>query len=634
MSQYSASSIKIIKGLDAVRKRPAMYIGSTDSKGLHHLVWEIVDNCIDESLSGFCDKITVIINKDNSITVKDNGRGIPVEKHESGRSTPEVIFTELHAGGKFDSSNYKTAGGLHGVGASVTNALSKRLYVEIKRDGKKYALEFINGGEVSQPLSVISEAKGTGTSVTFLPSDDVFSTTEFSHAKIGEKLKEKAYLIPNLKITLIDEVSSTKEEFSFNNGLLDYLNDICFADKEVHKGVIYTEKIPGIEMTFAFKYVMAETEKILSFANNVRTLDGGTHETGLKIGFTRAINDFVSKHKLAKTKFTGEDIREGIAIIISLKITEEYLEFEGQTKSKLGSPKAKSAVENFVYKKLDSFLTENRATAIKIINKIIQARKSRDAAKKARQEAKVTKKTLSKDRILSGKLTPAQSKDPKKRELYIVEGDSAGGSAKQGRDRKTQAILPLKGKVLNVEKLPLSKVVQNEEIATIISVIGSGIGKNFDIKKIKYNKIIIMTDADNDGAHIQTLILTFLYRYMTEAIRAGHVFIAQPPLYKLSTSGKSQYAWDELELKKLKANINTKYNVQRYKGLGEMNPDQLWETTMNPKNRKIVQVTIEDSITAENRVATLMGSNIEARRTWINQNINFTLEDNFVKGGI
>ena len=632
MSQYNASSIKIIKGLDAVRKRPGMYIGSTDSKGLHHLVWEIVDNSIDEALSGFCDKIKVNINKDNSITISDNGRGIPVETHESGRSTPEVIFTELHAGGKFDSLNYKTAGGLHGVGASVTNALSSKLSVEIKRNKKVYQIVFEDGGSVAKPLKEIGSTNTTGTSVTFLPNPNIFSTVEFSHAKIQEKLKEKAYLIPKLEIVLIDEKSSTKESFSFENGILDYLNDICLNDKEIHKPILFQESIPGIEMAFAFKYVASEQEKILSFANNVRTADGGTHETGLKSGFTKAINDFASKHKISKFKFSGEDIREGLATIISLKISEEYLEFEGQTKSKLGTPQAKGAVENFVYKKIDTFLSENRTIAINIINKIIETKKARDAAKKARTEAKVTKKSLNKDRILSGKLTPAQSSNPKVKELYIVEGDSAGGSAKQGRDRKIQAILPLKGKVLNVEKLPLSKIIQNEEIATIISVIGAGVGKSFDVSKIKYHKIIIMTDADNDGAHIQTLILTFFYRYMSEAIRNGNIYIAQPPLYKISTSNSFEYAWDEFELNKIKNDIKGKYSVQRYKGLGEMNPDQLWDTTMDPKNRKIVQVTIEDSIIAEKRVSTLMGVDVKSRREWINQNINFTLEDNFMKG--
>ncbi len=625
MNSYNASAIEVLKGLQAVRKRPGMYIGSTGAKGLHHLAWEIIDNSIDEVLNNFCNKIEVIIYKDGSISIEDNGRGIPIEKHKSGRFAPEIIFTELHSGGKFNNQNYQYAGGLHGVGASVVNALSSKLLVNIYKNKKEYEISFVNGGELKQPLIAKKATRKQGTFIRFWPDESIFSTTEFSFEKVSLKLKEKAFLINNLELTLIDERINKKEIYFYENGLIDYLNEINKGNVQISKPISFKEG-GEISINFAFQYTNNGYEVIHSFVNNIKTSDGGTHELGMKNAFTKVINEFTQKHSLFKKRFLGDDIREGLTAIISIKVPEKILEFEGQTKSKLGSTQVRSIMEDFINKKLQSFLEENRDQSLKIINHIIDVYKGKEAARKARKNLKETKKKLGLEISLTGKLTPAQSKDKNKIELFLVEGDSAGGSAKQARDRKIQAILPLKGKILNVEKMPLSKVVQNDEIITIINVVGAGLGTSFDAKKVKYNKIIIMTDADTDGAHIQSLLLTFFYRYMVDLIQDKKIFIAHPPLYKIYNSKKIAYAWNEEELDKIKKDFPN-YKIQRYKGLGEMNPDQLWETTMDPAKRKLFLVNFEDRFLAEEQVITLMGNDIEKRKKWIIDNIKFTLEE-------
>ena len=625
MNKYNASSIEVLKGLQAVRKRPGMYIGSTGTKGLHHLVWEIIDNSIDEVLNHHCDNIEVIIYKDGSVSVEDNGRGIPVDKHKSGRFAPEIIFTELHSGGKFNNKNYSYAGGLHGVGASVVNALSSELLVRIFKNKQEYQLSFVNGGQLKQGLKVIKSTRKQGTFIKFKPDAMIFSTTDFSFEKIALKLMEKAYLINHLKLTLKDERNQKEEVYYYENGLTDYLNEINKGNTNVTKPISFKQD-GEININFAFQYTNNGYEVIHSFVNNIKTTDGGTHELGMKNAFTKVINDFTQKHKLFKKRFLGDDIREGLTAIISIKVPEKILEFEGQTKSKLGSTEVRSIMEEFITKKLGSFLEENRNESLKIINHIIDVYKGKEAARKARKNLKETKKKLGIEISLTGKLTPAQSKDRSKIELFLVEGDSAGGSAKQARDRKIQAILPLKGKILNVEKMPLAKVVQNDEIITIINVVGAGVGTSFDAKKVKYNKIIIMTDADTDGAHIQSLLLTFFYRYMVDLIQEKKIYIASPPLFKVYNKQKIAYAWNEEDLNQIKQTIPN-YKIQRYKGLGEMNPDQLWETTMNPVKRKLFLVNFEDRFLAEEQVITLMGNDIEKRKQWIIDNIKFTLEE-------
>ena len=625
MNKYNASSIEVLKGLQAVRKRPGMYIGSTGTKGLHHLVWEIIDNSIDEVLNHHCDNIEVIIYKDGSISVEDNGRGIPIDKHKSGRFAPEIIFTELHSGGKFNNKNYSYAGGLHGVGASVVNALSSELLVKIFKNKQEYQLSFVNGGQLKQGLKAIKPTRKQGTFIKFKPDAMIFSTTDFSFEKIALKLMEKAYLINQLKLTLKDERNNKEEVYYYENGLIDYLNEINKGSTNLTKPISFQQE-GEININFAFQYTNNGYEVIHSFVNNIKTTDGGTHELGMKNAFTKVINDFTQKHKLFKKRFLGDDIREGLTAIISIKVPEKILEFEGQTKSKLGSTEVRSIMEEFITKKLGSFLEENRNESLKIINHIIDVYKGKEAARKARKNLKETKKKLGIEISLTGKLTPAQSKDRSKIELFLVEGDSAGGSAKQARDRKIQAILPLKGKILNVEKMPLAKVVQNDEIITIINVVGAGVGTSFDAKKVKYNKIIIMTDADTDGAHIQSLLLTFFYRYMVDLIQEKKIYIASPPLFKVYNKQKIAYAWNEQDLNQIKQTIPN-YKIQRYKGLGEMNPDQLWETTMNPTKRKLFLVNFEDRFLAEEQVITLMGNDIEKRKQWIIDNIKFTLEE-------
>ncbi|MDM5320115.1 DNA topoisomerase IV subunit B [Bacillus altitudinis] len=631
---YNDDSIQVLEGLEAVRKRPGMYIGSTDSRGLHHLVYEIVDNSVDEVLAGHGDHIVVKIHKDNSISVKDKGRGMPTGMHKLGKPTPEIILTVLHAGGKFGQGGYKTSGGLHGVGASVVNALSEWLTVTIERDGYIYHQRFENGGKPVTSLEKVGKTKKTGTLIHFKPDRSMFSVTTYNFDTLSERLRESAFLLKGLKIELIDERHDVQETFYYETGIeafVAYLNE----EKDVLSEVVSFEgEHQSIEVDFAFQFNDGYSENILSFVNNVRTKDGGTHESGAKTAMTRAFNEYARKVALLKEKdknLEGTDIREGLSAIISVRIPEELLQFEGQTKGKLGTSEARSAVDAVISEKLAYFLEENRETATLLVRKAIKAQQAREAARRAREEARSGKKRKKSEATLSGKLTPAQSRNPARNELYLVEGDSAGGSAKQGRDRKFQAVLPLRGKVINTEKAKLADIFKNEEINTIIHAIGGGVGVDFNVEDINYDKIVIMTDADTDGAHIQVLLLTFFYRYMKPLIEHGKVFIALPPLYKVSKgSGKKEvieYAWSDEEMDDVLKKVGKGYTIQRYKGLGEMNADQLWETTMNPESRTLVRVKIDDAARVERRVTTLMGDKVEPRRKWIEKNVAFGLDE-------
>ena len=634
-NQYNDDSIQVLEGLEAVRKRPGMYIGSTDHRGLHHLAYEIVDNAVDEALSGYASKIDVTIHKDGSLSVRDNGRGMPTGKHASGIPTIQVIFTVLHAGGKFGQGGYKTSGGLHGVGASVVNALSDWLEVEVLRDGVLYTQTFKTGGEkVSSIKKEKTNRKGSGTTVRFLPSKHIFSTIVWSYETLAERLRESAFLLKGLTITLTDERTDTSDVFCYEEGIRNFIQYLNEEKDTLSPIVDFNSTIDGVETEFAFQYNDGYSETILSFVNNVRTKDGGTHEVGMKTALTKAFNEYARKVGLLKEKdknLEGSDVREGLTAIVSLRVPEEILQFEGQTKDKLGTPAARSIVDNTIFEQLGIFLTENGEIAQELIRKALKAREAREASRKAREESRNGKKGKKKETLLSGKLTPAQGKNPKKNEFYLVEGDSAGGSAKQGRDRKFQAILPLRGKVINTEKASLSDILKNEEINTIIYTIGAGVGNDFNIEDCNYDKIVIMTDADTDGAHIQVLLLTFFYRYMKPLIEAGKVYLALPPLFKISKgTGKKQvveYAWTEKELEEKIKKVGKGYLLQRYKGLGEMNADQLWETTMNPESRTLIRVVIDDKAQAERRVSTLMGNKVEPRRKWIESHVEFSLED-------
>lgn len=632
MAKYDESSIKILEGLEAVRKRPGMYIGSTDKRGLHHLVWEIVDNSIDEAINGYGKKIKIIIHKDGSISVSDEGRGVPVGMHASGMSTPEVIYTVLHAGGKFESGGYKVSGGLHGVGGSVVNALSEWMEVNIKRDGYEHYIRFEKGGHTVIPLKKIDKTSKTGTTVTFKPDPEMFSVTNFSYSTITERMQECAFLLKELTIDVVDEIENRSESFHYDNGIssfVEYLND---DKKAIHNVVTFEGMKNKINVETSFQYTESYSENIISFVNNVKTNDGGTHEVGFKTAITRVFNDYARSNGYLKAKdknLEGPDTREGLTAIISLQIPEDLLQFEGQTKGKLGTPQARNVVDAIVSEQLQFYLEENKAIAQQIIEKMVKSKNVREAARKARDEARQGKDKNKKERALSGKLAPAQTKNPKKNELYLVEGDSAGGSAKGGRDRKFQAILPLRGKVVNTEKARMEDILKNEEINTMIHAIGAGIGSDFTIEDSNYDKVIIMTDADDDGAHIQILLITFFYRYMKPLIENGRLYIALPPLYKIDYGKKHFYAWEDSELEKIKKENSGKPIISRYKGLGEMNAEQLWETTMNPETRSLIRVNIQDVALAEKRVSVLMGDKVEPRKEWIEENVEFSLEDNY-----
>ena len=632
--QYDESSIVILEGLDAVRKRPGMYIGSTDSKGLHHLVWEIVDNAIDEALNGYGNEIAITLEKDGSVTVEDHGRGMPVGKHKSGVSTLQVIFTILHAGGKFTShGGYTSAGGLHGVGASVVNALCTWCKVTV-HDGKDiWSMTFEDGGSKIGKLEKVGKTNRTGSTVTFKPDPTIFKTVHFSYSTICERAQEDAFLLKGLKMIVRDKRKEEKEViYQYEDGLKAFIDEVNQDHTPMHDSISFRGESNQIVVEGCFQYTDEYQENIFSFTNMVRTRDGGSHETGAKQAFTKVFNEYARKNGFLKEKdkgFDGNDVREGLTLVINLTIPEDYLQFEGQTKEKLGSPEAKPATETVVSENLRYFLEENKEIANALVRKIIKAAQARNAARKARADIRNGKGKNRSERVLSGKLASAQSKDARRKELYLVEGDSAGGSAKQGRDSKYQAILPLRGKVLNTEKASLEAIEKNEELNTIIHALGAGVGANFTAEDSNYYKVIIMTDADDDGAHIQNLLLTFFYRYMRELITHEMLYIALPPLYRIAKGGKEYYLYTNEELDEKKAELKNGYTITRYKGLGEMNATQLWDTTMNPESRTLLCVTIENAMMAEKRVTELLGDKAELRRNWIEDNVVFTLEDDY-----
>lgn len=619
---YDENQIQVLEGLEAVRKRPGMYIGSTSAKGLHHLVWEVVDNSIDEAMAGICDHIEIIVHEDNSVTVVDNGRGIPVgENAKLKKSTLEVVMTVLHAGGKFGGGGYKVSGGLHGVGVSVVNALSSKVVVQVKRDGHIYQQEY-HRGVPQYDIKVIGDSDDTGTTVTFLPDPEIFTeTTEYDYNTLLTRIRELAFLNKGIALTLTDERTGASDYFKYEGGIIEYVKFLNEKKEALHEDPIYVEgSRDNIQVEVSLQYNDSYTENIYSFANNINTHEGGTHESGFKSALTRIINDYARKTGLIKdntNNLSGDDVREGLTAIISVKVPEP--QFEGQTKTKLGNSEVRGIVESLFAEKLQEFLQENPSVSRRILEKALQASRAREAARKAREMTR--RKSALEVSALPGKLADCSSKDASISELYIVEGDSAGGSAKQGRDRHFQAILPLRGKILNVEKARLDRILSNAEIRAIITALGTGIAEDFDLSKARYHKIIIMTDADVDGAHIRTLLLTFFYRYMRKLVEAGYIYIAQPPLFKIERNKVIRYAGSEKERDQIIKEFgeNVKINVQRYKGLGEMNAGQLWETTMDPESRTMLQVTIEDAILADTLFDTLMGDNVEPRRDFIQE---------------
>ncbi len=623
-SQYKAKDIQVLKGLEAVRKRPAMYIGDIGKRGLHHLVNEVVDNSIDEAMAGFCSKVTVTLRKDNSVTVQDNGRGIPVDIHpEMKKPALEVVMTVLHAGGKFDKNTYKVSGGLHGVGVSVVNALSELCEVEVFREGQIYHQRYKKGIPEAN-VTVTGKTKQSGTKTTFYPDRSIFTTTIFDYEIVSQRLMELAFLNKNLQIDVHDERTDEKDSYHSKKGIIQFVKYLDENKTALHPTISLSGERDDIDVEIALEYNDTYHENILSYVNNISTLEGGTHLSGFKTALTRTLNNYALKNNLLKNEkinFSGEDVREGLTAVISLKIPEP--QFEGQTKTKLGNSEVRGIVESLTGEKLSEYLEENPSVARKIIEKSLIAARARDAAKKARELTR--RKSALDGSGLPGKLADCSYTDPAECELYIVEGDSAGGSAKQGRDRRYQAILPLRGKILNVEKARLDKILANEEIRTIITAFGTGIGSDeFDISKVRYHKIILMTDADVDGSHIRTLLLTFFYRHMPDLIKLGHIYIAQPPLYQLKKGKEFHYAFDDTErdvvIKRMGGNGVT---IQRYKGLGEMNPDQLWKTTMDPETRTILKVTLDDAAETEHLFTTLMGDNVEPRREFIQRNAKY-----------
>lgn len=624
VKKYDDSNIKILKGLEAVRVRASMYIGRTDTIGLHHLVWEIIDNSVDEAMNGYGNEIDITINKDNSLTVRDYGRGVPCGTHETGKNTIEVIYGTLHSGGKFDENAYKSSGGLHGVGSSVVNALSTKMIVTSFRDGKATTITFEDGGEkVSKPKVV--KSKEQGTEVRFYPDGSILTDTTFNFDTICEKVKEKAYFV-KVKFVVKDERTGKCQEYYSENGIDEYLDEMSSATSIFPK--VMFEGGDEIQVKAGFKITTEYSEKIASFVNMVHTTQGGPHETGFRQALTRAFNDYGKQSGVLKKPLEGSDIREGLVGVVVVNIPEHLLQFESQTKEKLGTPSAKKAVEDVVYEKLKYYLIENPKIAKNALDKMVKAAQTREAVRKAKEDMRSAKNKKKIDQLISSKLSPCRDKNGKNNELFLVEGDSAAGSAKQGRDSKFQAILPLRGKTLNPEKSSMIDVLKNEELNTIIHCIGAGIGEDFDTKKIKYDKVIIMSDADIDGSHIQCLLITFFYRYMKPFIEEGHLYVAKPPLYKLTKGNTIEYAYNDSDLAKKQKKLG-KCSLQRYKGLGEMNASQLWETTMDPENRTLRQLSIKDAIKAENMITTLMGNDVSKRKDWINQNVQFTMEDNF-----
>ena len=620
--QYNAQQIEVLKDLDAVRKRPGMYIGSTGKRGLHHLVWEVVDNSIDEFLAGYGSKITVTVHQDSRITVEDEGRGLPVEEHEeSGISAAQLVMTTLHAGGKFNNNSYKVSGGLHGVGISVVNALSENLCLITYRSGKKYKQEFVRGNPQDE-LKVVDSTRKTGTKITFKPDPEIFETTEFDHSTLARRLRESAFLNKDLTLKLIDKRNETAEkEFKYSGGLKEFIAHLNKDRKILNEKIIYLEEeVDDYYIETAIQYNEGYNERIYTYANNIKTVDGGYHLTGFKSALTKAINQFAERKNLTNKSdpsLKGKDVREGLTAVLNVKLPEP--QFEGQTKTKLGNSELRSAVESVVYEFMNVYLDAHPEFGKKIVDKALKAVRARQASKKARELTK--RKTALNNNTLPGKLADCSSRKPEESELFLVEGDSAGGSAKQGRNRHFQAILPLKGKILNVERARLDKILNNNEIASIITALGTGIGEDFDLEDLRYNKVIIMTDADVDGAHISTLILTLFYRYMDELIRKGHIYLARPPLYKVNHRGEQKYLYTDQDLQKYrKQHENKSFSIQRYKGLGEMNPDQLWKTTMNPDNRKLQQVEINDEIEADDIFTRLMGSDTSLRKEFIFSN--------------